>query len=139
MLFFSEEVSKPDLKYNKIKKWLQKVFDLENKTPGEISVIFTSDNYLLEINKEYLQEDYYTDVISFNYNDENLVQGDIFISSERVKENSELYKVNYENELLRVIVHGVLHLIGYEDKEKSAKSIMTKKEDTYLRLYGELL
>ncbi len=139
MLFFSEDVKRPAIKYNKIKKCLFKILELEGKSPGEISIIFTSDKYLFEINKKYLDRDYLTDVISFNYYKEGLTEGDIYISLERVNENSRIYKVEFENELLRVIIHGLLHLIGFGDKSKKEKNIMTGKEDAYLKLYDECL
>lgn len=139
MLFFSEDVNHPRLKYNTIKKWLLKVIELEGKISGEICVIFSSDKYLLEINKKYLKSGFYTDVISFNYGKTDKTEGDIFISSERVKENAEIYKISLESEMLRVIVHGILHLIGYNDKTEIEKKIMTEKEDNYLGLYEQYL
>ena len=103
MLFFSEDVKRPAIKYNKIKKCLFKILELEGKSPGEISIIFTSDKYLFEINKKYLDRDYLTDVISFNYYKEGLTEGDIYISLERVNENSRIYKVEFENDKVRVL------------------------------------
>jgi probable rRNA maturation factor len=104
----------------------------ENKLPGEISIIFCSDDYLLKMNKDYLKHDYYTDVITFDYSEENIVSGDIFISADRVKENAAKYGVEFKNESIRVMVHGILHLIGYKDKTKEDKKQMTEKEDFYL-------
>lgn len=119
------------------KEVVAKINDLiksEQKNKGEITFIFCSDKYLLEINKEYLQHDYYTDVITFDYSENNIISGDIFISIDRVKENADTYKVSFENELYRVMLHGVLHLVGYNDKTKEEQKIMRQKEDEYLNL-----
>jgi rRNA maturation RNase YbeY len=99
---------------------------------GEISVIVCSDEFLLEMNKQYLNHNYYTDIITFNYNEAGIISGDLFISIERVKDNAETYSTAWEKELLRVIFHGVLHLVGYNDKTTKEKEIMRRKEDFYL-------
>ncbi len=131
--YFFEDTESFDIK----KEVVAKINDLiksEKKNKGEISFIFCSDKYLLEINKEYLQHDYYTDVITFDYSENNIISGDIFISIDRVKENADTYKVSFENELYRVMLHGVLHLVGYNDKTKEEQKIMRQKEDEYLNL-----
>jgi len=106
----------------------------EGYTEGEISVIFTSDKAILNLNNKFLSRDYSTDVIVFSNSFKNTVTGDIFISIERIRENSiEYSEGNFEKELKRVIIHGILHLIGYTDKSKEDKSIMTQKEELYLQ------
>lgn len=102
------------------------------KTAGDITVVFCSDEYLLEINKKFLSHDYFTDVITFDYSSGKIISGDIFISIDTVRANSELYKQDFSKELYRVIIHGVLHLLGYKDKTKAQKQTMRQKEDFYL-------
>ncbi len=133
--FHSENI--PFLLKNKksYKQWLISIISNEQKTIGDISIIFCTDDFLLEINKTYLSHDYYTDVITFNYNEDNIVSGDIFISIDRVKENSSQFSDKFENELKRVMVHGVLHLLGYEDKSPKQEKAMRKREDEALNLF----
>jgi len=119
-----------------LKKWISATINKEKRKEGDITFIFCSDEYLLLINKQYLQHDTYTDIITFDYSEGDSAQpvsGDIFISIERVKENAEKFSTTFENELHRVIIHGVLHLLGYKDKTKVAKAQMTSKEDYYLK------
>lgn len=104
----------------------------ENRKLGIVSLIFCSDNYLLDINKNYLNHNYYTDIITFNYVEDKVISGDLFISIDRVKENAIEFDTIFENELYRVIFHGILHLIGYNDKTKEEKGVMREKEDLYL-------
>tara|TARA_B100001758_G_C18289948_1_gene546458 strand:+ start:580 stop:993 length:414 start_codon:yes stop_codon:yes gene_type:complete len=104
----------------------------ENKNVGELSLVFCNDTYLLKINKQFLDHDFFTDVITFDYCEGNVISGDILISLERVKENAELFNVDFLNELHRVIIHGLLHLLKYKDKTKQEKKIMKNKEDYYL-------
>jgi rRNA maturation RNase YbeY len=104
----------------------------EKKKTGDISFIFCSDEYLLGINQQYLEHDYYTDIITFDDVSGELISGDIFISVDRVRENAEIYGQSFSDELHRIIIHGVLHLLGYKDKEPDQKEIMTGKEDYYL-------
>ena len=132
--YCSEDVSSPRMQKRKITSWIKETIAAENKTPGEISFIFCSDNYLLKINKQYLDHDYFTDIITFDYVENNIISGDIFISCDRVKENAGEYKTGFENELSRIIIHGVLHLLGFKDKNKTDKLLMTQKEDFYLNL-----
>jgi probable rRNA maturation factor len=115
-----------------IKNWISETIKSEGGRPGEINFIFCDDNYLLEINKQYLQHDTLTDIISFDYSEEEKKSGDIFISIERVEENAINYKVPFQEELNRVIIHGILHLCGFKDKKKADKAIMTAAEDKYL-------
>ena len=120
-------------------QWLKLVAQAESKKLGAVSVIFCSDNYLLDINKKYLNHDYFTDIITFDYCEGDLISGDLFISIDSVKDNSEFYKSCFEEELNRVIVHGVLHLIGYDDHTESDVAVMRSKEDFYLNFRSTLL
>jgi len=108
----------------KIKFWLEKVIIEEGYVPGKISIVLTSDEKLLNLNMEFFKKDYLTDIITFEYSEKGKIAGDIFISIERVVENAGKYKVSYREELMRVFVHGVLHLLGYNDKRRDEKSEM---------------
>jgi metalloprotein, YbeY/UPF0054 family len=134
-----------DIKYRckdkrKITTWIKRVI---NKFPGKIGgnivIVFCSDEYLLEVNKKFLSHDYYTDVITFDYTEVTVegvvISGDILISIERVKENTKEYKTIFEDELHRVIIHGVLHLLGYKDKSIKERAEMKKQEDEALTLF----
>mgnify|MGYP002629839647 CR=1 FL=1 len=132
--FHSEQTDFSITNESRIVDWLTNVCRQEGKNLDEISLIFCSDDYLLLVNQKHLKHDYYTDVITFDYSEGLEVSGDIFISIERVAENAQELNVNMIDELHRIIVHGTLHLIGYTDKEASAKQQMTAKEDFYLSL-----
>jgi len=120
---------------NQNKKWLNQVISNEAKEEGDITYIFCDDDYLLEKNIRFLKHNTLTDVITFDYCEGNSVSGDIFISIERVKENSEVFKVDFLTELNRVMVHGLLHLLGYKDKTERESNLMRKKENYYLSKY----
>jgi len=122
---------------NQNKKWLNQVISNEAKKEGDITYIFCDDDYLLEKNIRFLNHNTLTDVITFDYCEEKSVSGDIFISIERVKENSEIFKVDFLTELNRVMVHGLLHLLGYKDKTEKESNLMRKKENYYLSKYGK--
>jgi rRNA maturation RNase YbeY len=115
-----------------ISKWLKDSLANENKELGEINYIFCEDNYLLKKNQEYLKHNTLTDIITFDYSEGNKLSADIFISVERVKENAVIFAVSFEQELKRVIIHGILHLMGYKDKSEEESKIMRSKEDFYL-------
>ncbi len=138
MISFNTEDVKFALKNKtKLKQWITSTIEKKKRKAGEIAFVFCSDTYLLNINKQYLQHDTYTDIITFDYSKGNKLQpisGDIFISVDRVKENALKFSKSFEEELHRVIIHGTLHLLGYTDKTKIAKSEMTKQEDVCLRL-----
>ena len=119
-----------------ITKWLKDAISTEHKELGEINYIFCDDQYLLKKNQEYLQHDTFTDIITFDYTEENRLSADIFISIERVKENAITFAVPFETELRRVIIHGVLHLIGYKDKSEEDSKTMRSKENFYLSKKG---
>ena len=116
-----------------IRKWLTLVIREERKNPWYINFIFCSDDYLFELNKTYLKHETFTDVLTFPYGEDNsIISGDIFISINRVKENAVDFDQDFETELKRVMIHGILHLIGYNDHGKKEKKIMTEREDHYL-------
>jgi len=119
------------------KKWLHEVVRHEGKKAGVISYIFCSDDFLADINIKFLKRDYYTDVIAFDYTKNEVISGDIMISVDRVRENALNMGIAYIDELKRIMVHGLLHLIGYEDSTKKSKAIMSGLEDFYLGIAGE--
>ncbi|MBP1673079.1 MAG: rRNA maturation RNase YbeY [Bacteroidetes bacterium] len=121
------------------KKWIQFFIRQLGKKVGEVNYIFCTDEYLHELNVKYLNHDTLTDIITFDYSENNLLHGDIFISIDRVKENSEKFKINFQEELKRVIAHGVLHLAGFKDKKKEDKAIMRIQEDRALELFNKVL
>ena len=116
------------------KEWLAKVIKNEGMLLGEIVYIFCNDEYLIRKNIEFLNHDTLTDVITFDYCKEKNINGDIFISTERVKENAKIYNTDYMTELYRVMVHGLLHLHGYKDKSKEEKELMKSKENYYISI-----
>lgn len=118
----------------KIKTWIKSIIEKEKRILGNINYSFTSDESLLKINLEYLKHNTYTDIITFNYNEGKKVSGDIFVSIERVKENADKFGTGFEEELHRVMIHGVLHLCGYKDKSKADADLMRKKENQSLRV-----
>lgn len=119
----------------KFENWISRVIASEGKDLGEISYIFCNDEYLHKINVEYLNHDDLTDIISFDYSEGNLLQGDIFISIERVKDNALDFGVTFEEELKRVMIHGVLHYCGYKDKSEADEKVMRAKEDEKVLLF----
>lgn len=131
-LFF-EDVEVLDLDPDFFVLWLSKVCEIEKKELGEVSLIFCSDEYLLEMNRTHLDHDYYTDIITFDYYEEEIT-GDLFISVDRVKENATDLSGDFKDELHRVVVHGVLHLLGYGDKSEDEEKLMRKKENEALLL-----
>ena len=118
----------------KIKNWLKDTIVNEKKKVGDINYIFCSKQYLKKMNNDYLSKNYETDVISFDFSNDNKISGDIYISSETVKKNSIIFNVCFNNELKRVMVHGLLHLLNYNDKSKQELKIMREKENFYINL-----
>ena len=116
-----------------VKKWINETINNEQKRVGDISIVFCSDDYLLKVNNEFLKHDFYTDIITFDYCEDDLISGDLMISIDRVKENAETSKGLFIDELHRVIIHGVLHLLGYHDKSKEDIRVMREREDFYLK------
>jgi len=129
------DVEVPELSSELFSFWLEKVVAEEAKSTDEITVIFCSDEHLLDMNRQYLDHDYYTDIITFDYTEEAIVSGDLFISIDRVYDNAQSIGVDRINELKRVCVHGVLHLCGYGDKSEREAQVMRDKEDYYLGKY----
>ncbi len=116
-------------------QWIGKVLESEEYDLGDLNYIFCDDNYLLEINKKYLDHDTLTDIITFDYTDNKVLSGDIFISIERVRENAAMLDVDVKNELLRVMAHGLLHLMGFNDKNESDIVLMRKKEEEKINMF----
>ena len=131
-IFFHSECDFKAESISHLDSWIKEAIANEQKKLGEINYIFCDDDYLLEKNQTYLNHDTYTDIITFDYSEENSVSGDIFISIERLKENARKFAVPFDTELRRVMIHGVLHLIGYKDKSDKEKKLMREKEDFYL-------
>lgn len=136
--YFNEDISflLKDKRLNN--RWLRMVAESEVKTLGDIGIIFCSDKRILEINLQYLNHDYFTDIITFDYTEKNRLSGDLFISIDSVKENSLYYGTEFKNELNRVMVHGILHLAGYDDNSDEEIKTMREKEDYYLSLRESL-
>lgn len=131
--FFYEEVNFKLKQLNQTRNWIKNTIESENYSLKSINFIFCSDQYLLNINQQYLHHDTYTDIITFdNSEKEKYIESDIFISIERVRENSKAYKVSIDIELHRIMIHGILHLLGFNDKSKKKKDLMTSKENEYL-------
>lgn len=137
--FFTESISYNLPQKLKVKKWIKATIEKEGFKLGELNFIFCSDEYLLGINQQYLNHDTYTDIITFDNSEvEKLIVSDIFISIERVKENAKTFKTSEFDEVCRIMIHGTLHLLGYKDKGKAPKTLMTQKEDEYLAYRAEL-
>lgn len=134
--FYEIDRAFPLKERTKIRAWIQSSIESFDRTIGEINFITCSDEYLLDMNIQFLGHDYYTDVITFDYGVDNMVSGDIYISLDRIKENALNFGVNYQFELLRIMIHGTLHLIGYKDHTKSKRKIMSEFEDVFLAKYN---
>lgn len=115
-------------------RWLKIMAESESRKLGNINIIFCSDPYILDINKKYLKHNYYTDIITFDYCEGQVLSGDLFISVDTVRANADFYKTDFSEELNRVIIHGVLHLAGYDDQTDEQKAQMRSKEDYYLKI-----
>lgn len=115
--------------------WIIRVIESEDKTAGEVNYIFCDDEYLLQKNIEFLDHDTLTDIISFDYTMGNLISGDVFISVERVRDNAQDYNVAFDEELKRVMAHGVLHYCGYKDKSEEDSALMRSKEEEKIKLF----
>lgn len=133
--FFNEDIDFPKINLKKTREWINKIILYYQKEEGDLNYIFCSDQYLIEINKKFLNHNYFTDIISFNYNEKNDIAGDIFISIDTVSVNSKEYQVSFVNELHRVMIHGVLHLLGFDDKTDEQKIVMRQKENEALNIF----
>ena len=139
MISFSSVETTYNLKNKlKVKKWVKSILETEGKMAGDITYVFCSDELMLGMNEKYLKHDTLTDIITFDYSERGKLSGDIFISIERVKENAESFHTTFNQELGRVMAHGVLHLSGYKDKNSEDKKMMRIKEDFYLATYPNL-
>ena len=134
ILFHSDGVDYNLPNSEKTKSWLEKCISLQNKKCGDINIVFCNDDYLLNINKTYLKHDYYTDIITFDYSQKQKISGDLFISITRIVDNAKKLNIDFLDELYRVIVHGVLHLCGFNDKTKEEIEIIRAKENEMLLL-----
>ena len=128
----------PAIKRREISAWVKSVAQSLGKKVGDVAYIFCNDEKILEVNREYLQHDYYTDIITFDYTEENVISGDLFISLDTVLSNSEQLGVSYDQELRRVIIHGILHLCGIDDKGPGEREIMEEHENRALAMLASL-
>ena len=136
--FFNEDIVFPFKEKTLCRRWLKIVAESEVMVLGDVSIIFCSDNYILDVNLKYLQHDYYTDIITFDYCSGNRLSGDLFISIDSVRENAAYYGTEFQDELHRVIVHGLLHLVGYDDHTEEDIAVMRSKENYYLEVLQSL-
>ncbi|MDR0836195.1 MAG: rRNA maturation RNase YbeY [Tannerella sp.] len=137
--FYAENIEQPLLQKRKVTQWIKDIASAHGKSAGEISYQFCSDEKILEINRQYLQHDYYTDIITFDYTEGNVLSGDLFISLDTVRSNSEQFQTDYKEELYRVIIHGVLHLCGINDQSPEEQAKMTDEENKALALLQQRL
>jgi len=137
IVYKAEIVKKPKLRYRLISKWLKQVVLKFGYISGNLTYIFCSDEYLKEINVKYLEHDYFTDIVTFDYKEESLVSGDMFISVDRVKENAGLFCCEVNDEFLRVMVHGLLHLLDFNDSNEFERKAMRDTEDECIFMYKE--
>ena len=137
--FYDEDIPKQKIGRKILTKWIKEEILRRKKIPGELNIVLTSDTYLRKLNKRHLSRDYYTDILSFDYSEADSVSGELFISIDRVRENAVRFKVSYDKELRRVIIHGILHLLGYSDESEQDKEVMRKEENKSLAQHAELI
>ena len=135
ILFFPDDINMPKIPKRKVKIWIKRIVSNYKKEVGEIAIIFCSNAKILTMNKLYLSHNYYTDVISFDYSNANIISGDIFICVETVKSNAKAYNISFANELYRVIIHGILHLCGFKDKTSEEKKKYRQMENEALAFF----
>lgn len=128
------KIKMPKIKKRNVSAWIKKVAELHGKKVGDLSYLFCSDDHILEVNKEYLQHDYYTDIITFDYTEEDVISGDMVISVDTIATNAEKFETTFESEFFRVVIHGVLHLCGINDKGPGEREIMEKHENEALEV-----
>lgn len=136
-IIYEKEHSKikmPKIKKRNVSAWIKKVAELHGKKVGDLSYLFCSDDHILEVNKEYLQHDYYTDIITFDYTEGDVISGDMVISVDTIATNAEKFNTSFESEFFRVVIHGVLHLCGINDKGPGEREIMEQHEDEALEV-----
>lgn len=132
--FQSEGVEHPPIDENALSQWIESVAKKHNREIGEISYLFCDDEKILEVNQQYLNHDFYTDIITFDYSEENMISGDIIISLQTVESNSQMYKTEFKEELHRVIIHGILHLCGLGDLTDEEENAMREAENSALEM-----
>lgn len=132
--FQSEGVEDPQIDEAKLANWIESIAKLYNKEIGEISYLFCDDEKILEVNQQYLNHDFYTDIITFDYSEENMISGDIIISLQTVESNSQMYNTGFLEELHRVIIHGILHLSGLNDSTEEEEKVMRDAESNALKI-----
>lgn len=132
--FQSEGVDDPQIDEAKLANWIESIAKLYNKEIGEISYLFCDDEKILEVNQQYLNHDFYTDIITFDYSEENMISGDIIISLQTVESNSQMYNTSFLEELHRVIIHGILHLSGLNDSTEEEEKVMRDAENSALKI-----
>ena len=133
--YIAEDVQLPDMPVQQINRWIKETALGYGKKTGDIAYIFCSDKRILEVNNQFLQHEYYTDIITFDYSHGKIISGDIFISTETVKSNAGEFNVSFEQELSRILIHGILHLCGQDDKTPEKRLEMTRKENSALETY----
>lgn len=131
--FDSDNIDFPNIKKRETSAWIKKIANSYNKKIGDVGYLFCNDEKILEINRQYLDHDFYTDIISFDYSEGDIISGDIFISLDTVRSNSQKYNTDYQEELYRVIIHGVLHLCGLDDKLEEDAIRMRESENSALK------
>jgi len=137
--FINENTEIPVVHKRRLSQWIKSTAEEYGRKTGDITYIFCSEEKILEINLQYLNHDYFTDIITFDYSEKNIISGDIFISPETLKTNAIQFNVTFEEELLRIIIHGILHLCGQDDKTPESKLQMTAKEDKALNVYKNMM
>ena len=133
--YIAEDIKLPAIEKQKINRWIKETAAEYAKKAGDIAYIFCSDERILEVNKQYLNHDYYTDIITFDYSEGSIISGDIFISLDTVRSNADEFKVSFEQELKRILIHGILHLCGQDDKTPELRLQMTEKENAALQKF----
>jgi len=130
--YLYENVEQASFNQKEVSRWIKNTVALYGKKTGNVSYVFCTDNRILEVNQQFLQHDYYTDIITFDYSEQDMISGDLFISLDTVKSNAEKFGESFEKELYRVIIHGILHLCGQNDKTPEEQAEMTQKENLAL-------
>lgn len=139
ILYNTENVDMPQLDFTLVSDWIKAVAAVYDRKAGDIAYIFCDDEKMLEVNRQYLSHDYFTDIITFDYCVGKRLNGDIFISLDTIRSNAKDFGVSFDNELCRVIIHGILHLCGQDDKEPETRAEMTRKENLALEMLKDIL